>query len=218
MGRGCGVNVGSRVFRAGITTWSTCPTAAVARTPRRHPLCVAHRVRVAASTARLHRVLAGCAPALPASVPQRHLGSRPRRPKPRRYHHRSRRARPGGIPETAGQGQAGRADHQSHVGGRGLHRDRLSTATATADVTVDVVSGPKPGHGFIDQPLGRRTHQRVDQPLPPPRIAATKPPSPPTTASSTKPPTTDAEVPAARFSADASRVSITRGALGIVGA
>lgn len=70
----------------------------------------------------------------------------------RRGRHPGRRAGPGRIPEAAAQGQTDRADDQPRIGRQGLHRPDRHHRRSQAGFTVDVVSGPKPGHGFIVQP------------------------------------------------------------------
>ncbi len=56
------------------------------------------------------------------------------------------------FPQAAAQGQADRTHHRPRLGGQGLHRPTVADAATKAGVTVDVVSGPKPGRGFIVQP------------------------------------------------------------------
>lgn len=68
------------------------------------------------------------------------------------------------------QGQTDRATI-SHVWvDKGYTVQTVTTVAANAGVTVDVVSGPKPGHGFVVQRRrGWSNAPTADQPLPPPQ-------------------------------------------------
>lgn len=84
-----------------------------------------------------------------------------------------------------GRSTSGRSDpvDRARLGGQGLHRIRCCRCRRKAGVSVDVVSGPKPGRGFIVQPrrwVVERTNggsATADA-----STATTKPPSPPTKA------------------------------------
>ena len=161
-----------------IRGWAVLPTRSLARIPRRHAVRASDRVRVATilphdftvtwSAAHEHftalqwriRAWSNTAGSRATRVRRGQESRRRQTPRAHRHHRRldCRRRHPADVQDRVAFPTLLRKAKRivptiAHVWvDKGYTGHTVTAAAASAGVTVDVVSGPKPGHGFVVQP------------------------------------------------------------------